>query len=129
MASLELRVKDAAIEKLKAVVEKQMEEMKVLKTVMSLPVLRNQLNQYNLQGVMFEDLMDQCQQIIQYAWKGEKIQKPILPLATTSSPKRMTEGSLTNEIISYSTIRNPFTNRIEQLEIEKFLQEPLPHYH
>ena len=55
--TLELRVKDELIERLQDIITKQMDEMKIMKTVISVPVLRNQLNQFSTKGVMYEDLM------------------------------------------------------------------------
>jgi hypothetical protein len=116
-------VKDEIIERLKAVVGKQMDEMKTMKTVICIPVLRNQLNQYETRGTVYEDLLHQCEQIIKYAWKGEAIKKPILPFAAHSSKR--SDGSLTREILQLSSIRNPFNMQLEPIEIEKFLGETL----
>ena len=41
IANEELRVKDEVIDRLRAIVQKQMDEMKAMKTVISIPVLRN----------------------------------------------------------------------------------------
>jgi hypothetical protein len=57
----ELRVKDELIERLHAIIEKQMEEMKTMKTVICIPVLRNQLNQYETRGKVYENLLHQCE--------------------------------------------------------------------
>lgn len=69
------------------VINKQMDEMKTLKTVISIPTLRNQLNAYNTRGVNFEHLLSQCEQIINHAWKGISITNPILQLAPQNLPK------------------------------------------
>lgn len=73
-----------------------MEEMRTLKTVISVPYLRNQLNQYEFRGVQYEDLLEQCYQIIRYAYKGQIIDQPILPLANNSA--RNSNGSIIREI-------------------------------
>ena len=71
--------------------------MKTLKTVISVPVLRNHLNQFEFRGgVQFEDLLQQCRQIIKYASKGLQIDKPILKLVANSSKR--SEGSLIRQI-------------------------------
>ena len=47
----ELKIKDMIVEKVISLITKQMEEMRTLKTVISVPYLRNQLNQYEYRGV------------------------------------------------------------------------------
>ena len=93
LSNEELTLKDAIIDKVMGIVNKQTEEMKTLKTVISVPVLRNQMNQFEFRGVRYQDLIQQCTQIIKYASKGQKhIEKPVMPYAAHSSKR--SEGSL-----------------------------------
>jgi hypothetical protein len=54
----ELKIKDMIVEKVTSLITKQMEEMRTLKTVISVPYLRNQLSQYEYRGVQYEDLLE-----------------------------------------------------------------------
>ncbi len=54
----ELTLKEAIIDKVMEIVRKQTDEMKTLKTVICVPVLRNQMNQFDFRGVRYEDLLD-----------------------------------------------------------------------
>ncbi len=56
----ELKIKDMIVEKVTSLITKQMEEMRTLKTVISVPYLRNQLGQYEYRGVQYEDMLEQC---------------------------------------------------------------------
>jgi hypothetical protein len=59
MTKEELALKETIIDKLIDMINQQVDEMKTLKTVISIPVLRNHLNQFEFRGgVRFEDLLE-----------------------------------------------------------------------
>ena len=117
----ELKIKDMIVEKVTSLITKQMEEMRTLKTVISVPYLRNQLGQYEYRGVQYEDLLEQCYQIIRYAYKGQLIDQPILPLVSKSG--KNSNGSLIREIQNLSIIENPLTHQKEAIDFPKFLKD------
>ena len=54
----ELRVKDAIVDKVSMLINKQMTEMRTMKTVISLPVLRNQFNSYECRNVSYDEILE-----------------------------------------------------------------------
>lgn len=92
-----------------------------MKTVISLPVLRNQFNSYECRNVSYDEILEQCYQIIRYAFKGQIIDQPILLPANTSS--RNSNGSIIREIQNLSAIDNPLTNQLEAIDFSKFLKD------
>lgn len=94
-----------------------------MKTVISIPVLRNSLNAYETRGVKYANLLAQCEQIIKYAWKGLTIPKSVLTLAANSTIR--SNGSLSKEIQNLSLIRNPFTNKQEPIDVARYLSQSM----
>jgi hypothetical protein len=97
LTSEELKIKDTILEKVTKLINKQMEEMRTMKTVISLPVLRNQFNSYECRNVTYDEILEQCYQIIRYAYRGQIIDKPILPPVANSSA-RNSNSSIVREI-------------------------------